>query len=48
MKNYRVTIWTSVDIEANNPEEAETMAYDDFVNGEIKNKYFITEAEETD
>lgn len=48
MKNYRVTIWTTLDIEANTAEQAENEAYEDLVNGEIKNKYFTVEAEETE
>jgi hypothetical protein len=48
MKNYRVTIWTTVDVEADTPKEAEQLAHDDLINGEIKNSYFMVKAEETE
>lgn len=46
MKQYRVTIWVTQDIEANTPEEAEDQAYDLFVCGDIRNRDFVVEAEE--
>jgi hypothetical protein len=35
-----------LDIEANSPEEANQLGYDALVNGEIKNRDFMVEAEE--
>ena len=45
MKTYRVTIWTTVDIEAGNNAIAEEIAKDMLINGEIKNRDFFTESE---
>jgi uncharacterized membrane protein len=45
MKTYRVTIWTTVDIDAGNNNIAEEIAKDMLANGEIKNRDFFTESE---
>jgi hypothetical protein len=42
---YLVTIWTSVHVEAKDAEEAKEIGFDQFVNGEIKNRDFFTDAE---
>jgi uncharacterized membrane protein len=46
MQTYRVSIWTSVDVEAGNKAIAEEIAKDMLINGEIKNRDFSAEAEE--
>jgi hypothetical protein len=46
MKKYRVTIWTSVDVEAEDSEEASDLAQTMFVRQEIKNNEFFFEPEE--
>jgi len=46
MKKYRVSIWTSVDVEAANNALAEETARDMLINGEIRNRDFSTESEE--
>ena len=46
MKKYRVTIWTSVDIEAESESLASDLAMDKFVNGQIKNRDFFCDPEE--
>jgi hypothetical protein len=48
MKKYRVSIWTSVDVEAGNSIIAEEIAKDMLVNGEIRNRDFSVESEEID
>jgi hypothetical protein len=45
MKTYRVTIWTTVDVQAGNDDIAEVIAKDMLINGEIKNRDFFTESE---
>jgi|694.fasta_scaffold23096_16 hypothetical protein len=45
MKNYRVSIWTTVDVEAGNELIAEEIARDMLTTGEIKNRDFFTNAE---
>lgn len=46
MKTYRVSIWTSIDVEAGNKKIAEIIAKDMMANAEIKNRDFTYEAEE--
>jgi hypothetical protein len=46
MKSYRVSIWTTVDVEAGNELIAEEIARDMLINQEIKNRDFFTNAEE--
>lgn len=48
MNTYRVSIWTTVDIEAGSSQIAEEIARDMLVNGEIKNRDFFTESEITE
>lgn len=48
MKQYRVHIWTTIDVEAENERDAEDMAHDSIVNGEIRTRDFFLEAEERD
>lgn len=46
MNQYRVSIWTTVDVEAGSSDIAEVIAMDMLANGEIKNRDFAFEAEE--
>jgi hypothetical protein len=48
MKQYRVSIWTTIDIEADNERDAQDMAHDSIVNGEIKTQDYEINAEERD
>jgi hypothetical protein len=45
MNTYRVTIWTTVDIEAAEELVAQEIARDMLIHGEIKNRDFFTQAE---
>ena len=48
MKEYRVSIWTSVNVKAKTEKQAEEIAHDQLVNGEIKMREFEFTAEERD
>ena len=48
MKQYRVSIWTTIDVEAENERDAEDIAHDSIVNGEIRTRDYEIEAEERD
>lgn len=45
MNTYRVTIWTTVDVEAEEELTAQEIARDMLIHGEIKNRDFFTQAE---
>jgi hypothetical protein len=45
MNTYRVTIWTTVDVEAEEELIAQEIARDMLIHGEIKNRHFFTQAE---
>lgn len=46
MKKYRVSIWTSVDVEALNEVQAADIAKEMFIDGAIRNRDFFFEPEE--
>ena len=46
MKEYRVSIWTSVDVEALNEVQAVDIAKEMFIYGAIQNRDFFFEPEE--
>ena len=48
MKEYRVSVWTSVNVKAETEKQAEEIAHDQLVNGEIKMREFEFTAEERD
>lgn len=48
MKNYRVSLWACVDVEAHDENEAVEEAQNALINGEIKNRDYEFTAEETD
>lgn len=48
MKEYRVSIWTSVNIQADNEKQAEETAHNQLINGAIKFREFEFNAEERD
>ena len=48
MKEYRVSIWTSVNVQADNEKQAEEIAHDELINGEIRFREFEFNAEERD
>jgi len=48
MKKYRVSIWTSVDVEAENENKAAEIAEDMFIGGAIKNREFFFDPEENE
>ena len=48
MKKYRVTIWTSVDVEASDETQASDIAEEMFIDGAIRNRDFFFEPEENE
>lgn len=48
MKKYRVSIWTSVDVEAENENKAAEIAENMFISGAIKNREFFFDPEENE
>jgi uncharacterized membrane protein len=48
MKEYRVSVWASVNVKAETEKQAEEIAHDQLVNGEIKMREFEFTAEERD
>jgi hypothetical protein len=48
MTVYRVSVWTSVEVEAENEEQACDLAHDMVLNQEVKMRDYEFTAEETD
>jgi len=48
MKSYRVSVWASVDVQAENEQDACDKAHDAVLNQEIKMRDYEFDAEETD